>query len=225
MKNLHKVQMGNQRVQRARVESALKMQDFEHGQAAVTFIGRLEAEHFVEEIMPNAPPLTGDEKKMLGRLGDLESALKKKRNRVNGTLNENIDKFLWRKEKKMWGAYGVIVEKAAESLMAQTFALDTYRECRGHLKTNGNLVREIRLNVDGTRSMHFCVGKRLTALDNSLFESWQIWKKMKLGNGGKACVVGFVPVSEYLGTRFEDLGRKGYNLATLSMTLLLMSAG
>ena len=40
---------GSQRVQRAKVDGALKMQDFEYGQAALTFAGRLEVEE-VEEV-------------------------------------------------------------------------------------------------------------------------------------------------------------------------------
>ena len=140
-------------------------------------------EHFVEEVMPNAPKLTEDEEEMLGKLGDLETALIEKGKRMRGTLKEDVDKFLWREGDKIWGGYGVTVDKAAEKLVAEVFDLDTYMNSKRHSKENGSLVRAIKKNVGGSRSRHFRVGKKLTALDYRLFENWYSWKENKLTMG------------------------------------------
>ena len=122
--------------------------------------------------------------------------------RVKGTLKEKEN--LWNEGGKVWAAYGVTVDKAAENLLAEVFEFDTYAMQQKHLKENGNLVRKFRKNVDGTRSMHFQTGIKLTALDNRLFESWHVWKKTNVSNVGANYMVGFVPLSEYSGRKFEE---------------------
>ena len=49
-KKLQTVHRGSQKFQRAKVDGALKMQDFEYGQAALTFAGRVEVEEVEVEI-------------------------------------------------------------------------------------------------------------------------------------------------------------------------------
>ena len=58
-----------------------------------------------------------------------------------------------------------------------------------------------------------CVGKRLTALDNRLFENWWVWKEFAMNAGRIAYMVGFVPLSEYSGEKFE--GKENPKLNTL----------
>jgi hypothetical protein len=61
--------------------------------------------HFVEEVMPRAPPLTREEDAMLERVGRLEKKLHTNGKRVKGTLKEGIDKFLWRDGDNVWAAF------------------------------------------------------------------------------------------------------------------------
>ena len=77
----------------------------------------------------------------------------------------------------VWGGYGVAADKAAEVLLAELFELDTYERQINFLKENGDLVRKLRKNVDGTRSTHYRIGKKFTALGNG---------KLVYLEGGKA---------------------------------------
>ena len=120
---------------------------------------------------------------MLGRLGDLEPALQKKGKRVKGTLKEYVDKFLLTEGGKVWASYGVTVDKAAESLLAEVYEFDTYTMQKSHQEENGTLVRIIRKSEDEINSVHYRVGKRLTALDNHLFEIRYVWKEINFRSG------------------------------------------
>ncbi|GMI21650.1 hypothetical protein TrCOL_g7418 [Triparma columacea] len=70
--------------------------------------------HFVDLAMPNVPTLTEEEDGMLESVAGLEEALYKEGKRAKGTLKEGIDKFLWREGDKVWGAFGVTVDKSAK---------------------------------------------------------------------------------------------------------------
>jgi hypothetical protein len=169
--------------------------------------------HFVEEVMPRAPPLTREEERMLESVAGLEEELYKKGKRVKGTLKEGIDKFLWREEDKVWGGYGVTVDKSAKGVLAEQFLLDRFEYSEEHFKINGNLPRAIRKDVSGTRSMHFHLGVKVPATINRLFENWYVWKEVKLENGRTSYMLAFVPLTEYPGGGFKDLSKEGFVLA------------
>jgi hypothetical protein len=166
--------------------------------------------HFVEEIMPRAPPLTREEDAMLERVGSLEKELHTKGKRVKGTLKEGIDKFLWREEDNVWAAFGVTVDKSAKGVFAEEFLLDTFARSRKHFQVRGNLPRVIRKDVDGTRSLHQHFGVKVPAATNRLFENWFVWKEAKLDNGQTAYMIGFVPLHEYHGASFTNLSKDGF---------------
>ncbi|GMI41984.1 hypothetical protein TrCOL_g13771 [Triparma columacea] len=166
--------------------------------------------HFVEEVMPRAPPLTIEEGAMLERVGRLEKELHTKGKRVKGTLKEGIDKFLWREGDNMWGAFGVTVDKSAKGVLAVEFLLDTFALSEKHFKNNGNLPRAIRKEFEGTRSMHCHVGVKVPAATNRLFENWFVWKEAKFDNGQTAYMLGFVPLREYYGASFTNLSKDGF---------------
>lgn len=112
---------------------------------------------------------------------------------MKDSSGDDVDKFLWNEEGIIWGAYTVILDTSAESLLAYLFQMDTYAEHRAHVKENGTLLRKIETNVNGSRSMHYHVGKKLTALDNRLFNANYCWKKLSDGSG---YIFGHVPLKE-----------------------------
>jgi hypothetical protein len=169
--------------------------------------------HFVEEVMPNVPLLTNEEKTMLEGVGKLEKELHTKGKRVKGTLKEGVDKFLWREGDNMWGAYGVTVDKSAKGVLAELILLDTFERSRRHSQKEGNLPRAIRKDIGGTRSMHFHLSLKVPAITNRLFENWYVWKEVKLENGLTSYMLAFVPLTEYPGGGFKDLSKKGFVLA------------
>merc|ERR1711871_1252825 len=162
--------------------------------------------HFIEEVMPNAPDLTRKEEGMLRRLGNLQATLQEKGERVKGTLKEDVDKFLWREEGKVWGAYSVTVDLSAKSVLAEQFELDTYERSTKHRKKKhgDRLARGILKDVDGNRSIYYRLGVHITGLENRLFDNWFTWKEITSSNGrsGNSFIVGFVPLSA--GRIFED---------------------
>ncbi|GMI23828.1 hypothetical protein TrCOL_g8666 [Triparma columacea] len=168
--------------------------------------------HFVEEVMPRAPPLTREEDAMLERVGGLEKKLYTEGKRIKGTLKEGVDKFLWREGDKVWAAFGVTVDKSAKGVLEEQFVLDKYEWSEEHFKNNGNLQRVIRKDVDGTRSMHYHYGVKVPATTNRLFEMWFTWKQFNLENGRTSYMVAFVPLTEYPGGGFKDLSKDGYVL-------------
>ena len=46
--------------------------------------------------------------------------------RVEGTLKEDVDKFLWRENNELWSAFDVTLDVSAKNVLAELFVLDTY---------------------------------------------------------------------------------------------------
>ncbi|GMI47646.1 hypothetical protein TrCOL_g5426 [Triparma columacea] len=155
-----------------------------------------------------------DEETMLDGVRELENELYEKGKRVKGTLQEGVDKYLWRDGDNVWGAFGVTADKSAEGMLAELSLSETYTYARRHLEDNGNLPRVLRQNVDGTRSLHQHQGVHLpNPAKDRLFESWFSWKEVKLENGRTSYMLAFVPLTEYPERGFKDLSKEGFVLA------------
>ncbi|GMI44744.1 hypothetical protein TrCOL_g7075 [Triparma columacea] len=100
--------------------------------------------HFVEEIMPRAPPLTREEDAMLERVGSPEKELRTKGKRIKGTLKEGIDKLFWWEEGQLWAATLMNVDTSATRLLAELYEMNTYERSQLHKKKHGSLPRAIR---------------------------------------------------------------------------------
>ena len=147
---------------------------------------------------------------MFEKLEGLERALAENGKRVQKTLKEDVDKFLWRHKGKWWGAFTAILDTTAKRAFSDIFEFDTYQAARLHHQENGKLVRYIRKDINGTRGRHFRVGKSLTAIHRRLFENWFTWKEVEK-EGRTDYIVGFIPLSKWgNGGGFKDLSKAGY---------------
>ena len=90
--------------------------------------------------------------------------------------------------------------------MAVLFLLDTYENSAKHKRLRPDLPREIKINVDGTRSQIYRIGFHFPApYNNRNFETWLTWKKLKLDTGQVAYMIGIAPLKDYQGTGFDEL--------------------
>mmetsp|Transcript_14619 Transcript_14619/g.29983 ORF Transcript_14619/g.29983 Transcript_14619/m.29983 type:complete len:1930 (-) Transcript_14619:32-5821(-) len=160
--------------------------------------------HFMEEVIPNAPELTSDEKNMLKKIGSLETHIYSKGKRISGTLKEGIDKYLWREKGKDWACFVMLADCSAKRLLADTYDFDTYRGSQEYKANHGNLTRKISKNINGTRSLFFRNTLYVpTTLNPRVFDLWFCWKEIKSSNGKTSYLVGFVPLTDYPGRNSE----------------------
>ena len=62
-----------------------------------------ERKHFVDGL-PNAPPLTNEEKVLLDKVGTFKNAFGEKGKRVKGIAKQDVDKFLWNEDGENLGS-------------------------------------------------------------------------------------------------------------------------
>ena len=161
-------------------------------------------EHFVENVMPSAPPLTEGEERLAAKLKGMEDSLNQRGERIKGNLKEEIDKFLWNADGSEWGGCRMVIDKSAKHFLAELVELDTFKRSRLHKEKNGNLPRVVRA-VNSSRSCKYRVGMHFPGLyENRLFDTWYLWKEIRPKNGMKSFMALFVPLSEYGGTGFGD---------------------
>jgi hypothetical protein len=87
---------------------------------------------FIEEVMPNAPPLTEQEKGMFESLGGLEEELAKEGKRVKGSVRGVVDKFLWTEGDNIWGAFSCKVDISVWRMWDYLYNLNTYESAQDH---------------------------------------------------------------------------------------------
>ncbi|GMI15626.1 hypothetical protein TrVE_jg49 [Triparma verrucosa] len=110
---------------------------------------------FIENI-PNAPPLTGDEKKMIKESMKQVEDVASRAKRVAGTANESVEKFLYR-DGEGGAAVGMTVAKidvAAVTFFTELWLIDTYA-----LKAENKsfAINEVWNDLDGTRSLQYTI--------------------------------------------------------------------
>ena len=125
-------------------------------------IDKRRKEHFIDNVVQNAPVLKKGELRVLEAVSGLETALASRGKRLKKSLKEDIDKFLWREDDKVWAAYRSVIDESKKGILAELFDFDTYRKSRLHMIVHGNLPRKITRNVNGTRSLHYQAVRRLT---------------------------------------------------------------
>jgi hypothetical protein len=108
------------------------LKDIERNFQKPMVIDKRRAEHFIKYTMPSAPPLTLEDEKIFHRVDWLEEDLRSKGKRVWGTLQEDVDKFLWRDNGKIMGGFRLTVDCSAELLLANLFNINSYDQAREH---------------------------------------------------------------------------------------------
>ena len=178
-------------------------------------IDKIRKDSFVNEAMPNAPPLTEAEEEKMRGVGSLQQALLEKGKRVKGTLKEGIDKYLWTEEGKHWGAFTVTLDRSARGVMAEKLELDSYANSRNHQSSHHHsLPRTVVKNVDGTRSLYYQLGVYFPAFENRIFNNWFTWKEVDLSKTQTAYLIGFGPMSKFelANTSFVDPDSKSFTV-------------
>mmetsp|Transcript_10792 Transcript_10792/g.22152 ORF Transcript_10792/g.22152 Transcript_10792/m.22152 type:complete len:1934 (-) Transcript_10792:39-5840(-) len=163
-------------------------------------IDRRMFEDFVENVMPKAPPLNEDELEMLGSLKILEKELYSNGKRLPGTVKDDVEKFRWKMNEKLWGAYCATFDVSAKEMMAYFTLVDTYEGLKEHKENQHGEPRKIIMNVNGTRSTHYKVGLYFPPPYNSrMFEIKMTWKEEKMSDGRTQYIVGLRPLNDIEG--------------------------
>mmetsp|Transcript_18700 Transcript_18700/g.38909 ORF Transcript_18700/g.38909 Transcript_18700/m.38909 type:complete len:1880 (-) Transcript_18700:55-5694(-) len=158
---------------------------------------------YVEECIPNAPPLVKQEEEMIeGRLELIK--LTKDAKRIGDSLKTEVEKFIYVDEANgaIFGVSNCTMDCSADQIVADICVGDTYEASVLHKKKNGNLPRLIVNNLDGTRSQQYSAGKRLVPpYEPRVFHGWRSWKKVVKEDGSVVFYIAFVPLDEYVGTK------------------------
>ena len=86
---------------------------------------------FIENKIPNAPPLTEDEQKMIKESMELFEDVASKAKRISGTVNQSVEKYLHRAEGGSEAAVGMtvaIMDVTAVTLFTDLWLRDTYAQ-------------------------------------------------------------------------------------------------
>ncbi|GMH84358.1 hypothetical protein TrVE_jg5944 [Triparma verrucosa] len=170
-------------------------------------------EDFIENRIPNAPPLTEDEQNMIAKLMGEVEVMKAKR--IAGTVNEPVEKFLHRDEKggAAWGMSVARMEVAAITLFTELFLLNTYAKWAEHKKT---AIREVWENIDGTRSVEYIGSLSLPGVQDRIFHIWMTWKRLMGEDGRETFIIALSPFVEYRGETCHEVegAEKLYDAAT-----------
>ena len=111
--------------------------------------------NFIDNILPDAPPLTGREKSLLKDSEALEEDLCKSGKRVAGSIKSDVEKFLWNEGDHIWGAFSCLLDISADKCLARMFEVKSYANCRDHLYNHGSMPQIVTNNIDETRGMHY----------------------------------------------------------------------
>ena len=77
---------------------------------------------FIKNGIPNAPPLTGDEKKMIEEAMELVKDVASRAKRIAGTVNDSVEKFLYR-DGEGGAGMGMTVAKMAATICTEASAM------------------------------------------------------------------------------------------------------
>ncbi|GMH59675.1 hypothetical protein TrRE_jg8739, partial [Triparma retinervis] len=159
-------------------------------------------QHFMDEIMPKAPPLTVAEVEKLKKSREIQK-LTIKAKRLPGMLRVPVEKYLWTQVKAnnltvQWGLSVATIDISAKALLAQLFEINTYSSAAEHNKKQPHLHRVIKRNIDGTRSTQYSVGMAFPPpLTARAFESWLTWTSFQQEDGETGYICFFMPMNAY----------------------------
>ena len=112
---------------------------------------------FIENGIPNAPPLTGDEKKMIEESMELVEDVASRGKRIAGTVNESVEKFLYR-DGEGGAAVGMTVAKvdvAAVKLFTEVSNSEDKDELLGAKRRAGNMAVKRLSGGDGNVAVKY----------------------------------------------------------------------
>ncbi|GMI04880.1 hypothetical protein TrVE_jg12126 [Triparma verrucosa] len=99
---------------------------------------RLARTHFINDVIPNAPPVTSGEHALMtasiNKISELSAA-----RRVQGTANDPVQKFVYRDQtnnfsQAAWGLSVCAIDKSALDVFAELWLLDTYEYRRSFIR-------------------------------------------------------------------------------------------
>ena len=155
-----------------------------------------------QSIMPNAPPLTTTEAKMVEEKKQSLLSLAPKAKRLPETLLSDTQKFIFveNASSSVFGVSHSTMDTSASNILAELAVINTYEEDRIHKENNLDLPRRIWDNIDNTRSQQYSTGMRLPPpLDPRRFDGWRCWKKVTNRKGAVSYIFALAPMSEYRG--------------------------
>ncbi|GMH88065.1 hypothetical protein TL16_g11048 [Triparma laevis f. inornata] len=162
-------------------------------------------EDFAKDI-DNAPALTHAERDFISSSMKLAEEVSAKANRVSGTVNEPVEKFLWRSEKG-GAAVAMSVAKmdvSAVSLVAELWLLDTYAK---KVENKNRKICEVWSNLNGTRGQQYTTSLGLPGgFKDRLFETWFTWEMTIDEEGRSTFIIAFAPFEIYEGMHHEVIG-------------------
>lgn len=136
--------------------------------------------------------------------------------RIAGTVNESVEKFLYRAEGGE-AALGMSVAKidvSAVTMFTELWLLDTYAH-KALNKKEGRYINEVWNNLDGTRGIQYSTSVSLPdGLQDRLFESWITFEERVEADGRRTYIIAICPLEEYKGTNHEVDGAKKMREAT-----------
>ncbi|GMH95294.1 hypothetical protein TL16_g13121 [Triparma laevis f. inornata] len=166
-----------------------------------TIDGRMK-EDFIDKL-PIAPSLTVAEQGLISKTMVLVSASFTTAKRVPGTVNDPVEKYMWRSEGgDLWGKSVAKIDVAAEVLLAELWVKDTYQK---KAKDKHLPFREVFNNLDGTRSLQFTNTVVLPGgFQDRVFDIWHTWDSFVDKNDGRQVYITVsAPMTEYPGTRHK----------------------
>jgi len=171
-------------------------------------------EDFIENRIANAPPLTGDEKKMIKESMELVEDVASRAKRVAGTVSESVEKFLYR-DGEGGAAVGMTVAKmdvAAVVLFTELWLLDTY----ARKAENKNVkIREVN-DLNGTRGLQYTNSVSLPGgFQDRVFNTRFTWVERVEADGRRTFIIAFCPLEKNEETYYNVDGAEQMYNATI----------
>ncbi|GMH84047.1 hypothetical protein TL16_g09797 [Triparma laevis f. inornata] len=130
-----------------------------------------------------------------------------KAKRVVGTVNDSMEKYLYRDEAGGAAAWGMTIVKMdvpVETLFTYIWLLDTYAK---KVENEGSEILEVWKNLDGTRSLQYDISIGLPGgFQDRLFKIWTTWEKRVDEDGRRTFIIAFAPMEDYKGTSHKVAG-------------------
>ena len=150
---------------------------------------------FIENGIPNAPPLTGYEQEMIEESMKLVEDVTPRAKRIAGTVNESVEKFLYR-DGEGGAAVGMTVAKIdvdAATLFTELWLLDTY----ARKAENKNVkIREVNY-LDGTRGLQYTNSVSLPGgFQDRVFNTRFTWVERVEADMRRTFIIAFCPLEK-----------------------------
>ncbi|GMH92016.1 hypothetical protein TrST_g565 [Triparma strigata] len=171
-------------------------------------------ENFVENNIPHAPPLTGDEKNIIEESMKLVEDVASRAKRIAGTVNDSVEKFLYRAEgeARVWVLAVAKLDIAPVNFFTELWLLDTYAKKAENKKL---AVHKVIKDLDGTRGVQYTRSVSLPGgFKDRLFESWITFEERVEADGRRTYIIAWCPLEKYKGTHHRVDGAEMLQKAT-----------